>query len=231
MLSSPLHVWPRVLALFVIILASFTIIVSLLTTQYYPNRFRIHPLPYLSDAGLRDPERYILSLGLAISAAVFVPFAIALHLYDKTVNQRAAQLELISGLCVSLSLNIFTTVPGWWIPHHIFAGVFAGSAATWSACHTRVSSWRDGWTARTRLLHMLTFLQIAVIVTFAITWGSVKLQIPYKMIPNRDPRFIVLAIGEYIGTTAFLSVLYIASRPLKFPLTIQLGSGHDKYAV
>lgn len=229
--AAPLSVQPRRLAVFILALAPVTIVVSLLLTQFYPQRFHIHPLPYLSDAGLRDPERYILSLGLALSAAAFVPLSIALYLDDTLVEQRIASLGLAAGIIVSLSLNIFTTVPGYYAPHHIFAGIFAGSAGTWSGCHAMISRRREGWTVRTKLLCGLTSIQTAVIVVFAIIWTSIKLQMPYKMIPNKDPRFNVLAIGEYIGTSAFLIAIDVASRRLKQPLLLQLGHGGDLHTV
>lgn len=46
--------------------ASSCIVLALVLTHFNPRRFRIHPIPYLSDAGIRDPERIIISFGYVV---------------------------------------------------------------------------------------------------------------------------------------------------------------------
>lgn len=241
------------------LLASTSIVSSLLLVHYLPKRFRIHPYPYLSDAGLRDPERIVLSFGLALSAAFFVLVAVGLHhaqemRREKTraaghrklilslgaterrspKSERTKQCLRIScdnlprsglrfGLLLSFFLALFTAIPGWFFLHHLFALVFALCAAAWCLCHALFSHALFCLEKNNRshradpivLMYVLVAVQIAVIVLFGTVWLSVKLQIPYKMIPNKDFRFVILALLEYTGTTSFLTFIAVVSAELK----------------
>lgn len=196
---------PAHLSALVTAVSSATIVTSLLLAHYIPTRFRIHPIPYLSDAGLRDPERFILCLGIQFSVLAFLPLVLAVYL---TYRHHLSRLSLVSGLSLAASLTVFTTVPGWWAPHHIFASLFAGSAAVWCFCCTRMEP------RNRRLKTALWSLIVVAFAGFGGTWALIKLQIPYRMIPNKDPRFVVLAIGEYVGTCAFLVFIALVGREL-----------------
>lgn len=123
--------------------ATATLTVCLLLTQYYPGRFHIHPLPYVSDAGLRDPERFLLGAGLSLSGALFLPLAVAVRLHQRSLLPTLpARVPLTvaggrDGACVAAStvaaavevagraawgvplfLVATATVPGRWLAHH-----------------------------------------------------------------------------------------------------------------
>lgn len=223
-----LHLRPHKLAHSVIILSSSAILTALLLTQYLPSRFRIHPYPYLSDAGLRDPERIIISAGLALSAALFLPFAAAVYLSQ---TARLAQLQIRvpfykllpltafrAAMVLALFLALFSAIPGWFFLHHVFAIIFATSSAAWSFCQASITHTVEqaasspSLAVRVRALYGCAFVQIVVIAAFGLTWGSVKMQVPFAMIPNKDPRFVLLALLEYIGTTAFLGSIGLVAR-------------------
>ncbi|PXF48864.1 hypothetical protein BWQ96_01420 [Gracilariopsis chorda] len=224
-LALKLH--PAQLARYTVFLSAPTIVASLLLTQFYPKRFRIHPYPYLSDAGLRDPERFILSGGMAISAALFLPLVAAIYLHyshslpstqiDHPLSRHLPPLQnflprlsLLSGILLSLFLALFTSVPGFWIPHHVFAALFALSAGTWSVC-VAVMSHVQG-RRKPRLAYLCALVQLIVIVSFAMLWISLRLRIPFALIPNKDPRFVYMALLEYVGTTAFLTSIILAAQ-------------------
>eukprot|EP00177_Eucheuma_denticulatum_P002106 GFKZ01003760.1.p1 GENE.GFKZ01003760.1~~GFKZ01003760.1.p1 ORF type:complete len:299 (+),score=12.80 GFKZ01003760.1:49-945(+) len=255
-LKSQPHHW----ALAVLLLASPTIVVALLLVHFIPWRFRIHPLPYLSDAGLRDPERVILSFGLALAAVSFIPVAIGLRFSHETQLQiarrsghAAIRLNLISrlrfpfkrnflriqnaiqcdliprigmnlGFMLSFFLALFSAIPGWFFLHHVFAALFALTAASWCLCHTLVShatstskSTSSVYLGEKRLvlLYALVVIQFLVVSAFGAVWLSIKLHIPYKMIPNKDFRFVILACLEYIGASSFLIFIGMVGRELK----------------
>lgn len=241
---------PHLLARFVCILSASTIIAALLMRHFIPNRFRIHPYPYLSDAGLRDPERFVQTFGLSLSAALFIPVAAALYLlqtykihsYHTRCPNRYAHLSLrlrlksrpipchklpavaLTAACgLAFSLALFSTVPGWFFFHHIGAGSFAACSLVWCLCHTMLShallqvqpTWRGHMPFRVRFMYILTTIQALIIFLFAVVWASVKAAFPFKMIPNKDPRFIMLALMEYLGTASIITFIAIISRELQ----------------
>lgn len=222
-----LKLHPARLARFTVFFSILIIVTALLLTQFYPKRFRIHPYPYLSDAGLRDPERFILSSGMVISAALFLPLVAAVHLHfshslqstqiDHPISRHLPPLQnflprlsLLSGVLLSLFLALFTSVPGFWTPHHVFAALFALSAGTWSVC-VAVMVHVQG-RRKPRLAYLCAIVQFIVIVSFALLWISLRLRIPYALIPNKDPRFVYMALLEYVGTAAFLTSIILAAQ-------------------
>lgn len=251
---------PHLLARAVVLLSALSIVAALLLTQYIPGRFRIHPYPYLSDAGLRDPERIVISFGLALSAALFLPVVASLYLSQKTYldasredGGRTPALSLVlfrgklpakrsllpiplvlncdrlpgvglrAGVVLAFFLAFFTAIPGWFFFHHIFALVFAVSGAIWCATHALFShaKWHSEGhetgrvSPRVRTMYVLIGQQAMVVGLFGVIWGSVKAQFPFKMIPNKDPRFVMLAFLEYLGTASFLIFIWIVSTELK----------------
>lgn len=52
-------------------------------------------------------------------------------------------------------------------------------------------------------------------MTFAILWITVKAGWPYRLVPNKDRRFVVLALLEYLGVGTFLGVVGLVGRELK----------------
>ena len=260
MRAPSLTLYPKTFGNLTVAVASVSIVISLLLTQYIPNRFRIHPYPYLSDAGLRDPERIVISFSLALASVLFLPLVSAIYLnqqktlYDlkgKSYDPNACSLfftipfkstfqtsfvsvpsiipcnrlptiGLIAGISLAFSLAFFTAIPGWFYFHHIFALVFALSAGMWCSSYTIFShallqkrcSQKMSITRlpnSLRLLYMLTCFQGLVIAFFGLTWLSVKLKRPFAMIPNKDPRFVILAILEYIGTSSFLAFIAVVA--------------------
>lgn len=263
--------------------ATATLTVCLLLTQYYPGRFHIHPLPYVSDAGLRDPERFLLGAGLSLSGALFLPLAVAVRLHQRSLLPTLpARVPLTvaggrDGACVAAStvaaavevagraawgvplfLVATATVPGRWLAHHAVAAAFALCGAVWGGCSVGtlwvVSAGGGGgrgggaprlgagaltgggggggaaaagaWTASgagtpggSRGRHVtiavyLSALLCAVIVVFVAVWATVRLDMPPK-IKNKDKRFVVMAILEYIGTGCFLSVLAVLAAEVR----------------
>lgn len=270
-----LHLRPHLLARAVVVVSAVTIVAALLLTHFIPTRFRIHPYPYLSDAGLRDPERIVISFGLALSAALFVPVVAALYLLQHAYLHAARDADadaaaapvltltiaeakalrwpwfprvlncdllptfgLRAGLLLAFFLAFFTAIPGWFYFHHIFALCFAISAAVWCMAHTLFSyakalADRDERRnkARVRVMFVLIGMQAIVVGMFGVIWGSVKAQIPYKMIPNVDPRFVMLALLEYIGTSSFLIFIWMVSNELpRHRITLCLTPGGDKFS-
>jgi len=137
--------------------ASTTLVACLTLTQYYPGRFHIHPLPYVSDAGLRDPERILLGAGLSLSGALFIPLSIAVRLHQRSLLSSlpplipigggrggrripvaivATAIELAgrAGWGVFLFLVATASVPGRWLAHHAVAASFALCGAVWGGC-------------------------------------------------------------------------------------------------
>lgn len=263
---------PHLLARALVVLSAVAIVTALLLTHFVPGRFRIHPYPYLSDAGLRDPERIVMSFGLALSATLFVPVAAALHLTQEAYldasrddgsrapaltltllrGKRFAKLRwlpiprvlncdilpsvgLRAGLLLAFFLAFFTAIPGWFFFHHIFALVFAVSAAIWCTTHALFSHAKLHFddkerrlAPRVRVMYVLIGLQAMVVGFFGVIWGSVKAEFPFKMIPNKDPRFVMLAFLEYIGTSSFLIYIWMVSTELQRErLSLSLTSGKD----
>ncbi|GAB0491752.1 hypothetical protein MMPV_003007 [Pyropia vietnamensis] len=126
---------------------------------YYPGRFRIHPLPYVSDAGLRDPERILLGIGLSVAGALFLPLAVAVRLHQLSLLPALPPRVPLTtaggrdGACVAattvaaavdaagraawgvpLFLLATATVPGRWLAHHAVAAAFALCGAVWGGC-------------------------------------------------------------------------------------------------
>lgn len=219
----------RKLSTAVVGLSSVTILTALSLVRFNRRRFQIHPLPYLSDAGLFDPERVVISLGLATSAALFVPLALALFADQRAElaiargkaalripgwypvpAARVAQLGVVAGLVLAGALATFTSVPGWFLPHHVFAAVFAVAAAIWclsiAAFDSAVAADRPVSTS-TRVIAAFGALQMVIVGVFAVVWISVITGRPWRMIPNKDFRFVILAVLEYVGTSAFLVVV------------------------
>lgn len=235
---------PARLARLAIFLSALSITIALLLTHYLPNRFRIHPLPYLSDAGLRDPERIFITLGLALSATLFLPLAAAAHLRFATLlpsrsshlfiplpfHLPSIPLALIrhlaprAAIMLTTFLASFTAIPGWFFLHHLFALFFAMSAAVWSLCIATQAHLLCNTPTFSRRLYMLTAMQALVISSFATVWISVKLRYPFRLIPNKDPRFVILALLEYLGTTSFLATLALVAS-FVHPATLELRLG------
>ncbi len=212
----------------VISIATLSIGGCLVYVHTNPRRFRIHPLPYVSDCGLYDPERIVLAIGLALSAALFTPISFGLRaqqqadafrLSSKVAERRSAH-GLTAALVLAFSLAAFAAVPGFFIAHHVGAAIFAVAAAVWSfsvasvghaLIHARAPGVKAArlprWVA---IVYVLACVQMVIIALFAVVWISALTGIPWKLTHrNKDPRFIVLAILEYIGTSAFLVVLHI----------------------
>jgi len=216
----------KLLSRLIILIASTTLIASLCGVAFNPRRFQIHPIPYISDAGLFDPERIVLSMGLSFAAALFLPFCCALysyhiHVHDIWHHKRThhmhhgtAKLGLISGIILAASLIAFASVPGWYLPHHFLAAFFAISSAAWCVCVARV---RILLKRPYKLVYYLGLLQVAIVAVFAVVWSSIITGFPWKMVPNKDARFVLLAILEYIGTSSFLVVVHRVG-------TIELGN-------
>ena len=217
------------LARLVIVISTTSIGGCLVYVRTNPRRFRIHPLPYVSDCGLYDPERIVLVFGLAFSAALFTPIAFALRSqqradaarYSCPAAERRSAQGLNSALVLAFFLAAFSAVPGFYFPHHVGAAIFALAAAAWSLSVASVAralfNARGGarmkpaplprWVA---IVYVLGYVQSVVIALFAVVWITAITGIPWKLThKNKDPRFIVLAILEYIGTTAFLGVVHI----------------------
>lgn len=258
-MSSPvLSLRPHLFGRAVVTISGLTILTALLLTHFNPRRFRIHPYPYLSDAGLHDPERIIINFGLSLSSALFVPLATGLYLSQESylallraadtrspalflslrAGKRPRSLRWIpnsvgcdalplwglrTGLMLAFFLALFTCIPGWWYFHHIFALAFALSAAAWCVCHavfTHARCRTEGEALphrlppRLRFMYVLFGIEAGIVLSFGVIWSSVKLQIPFKMIPNKDPRFIMLAFLEYLGTCSFLTFIAMVSNEL-----------------
>lgn len=217
------------LSVVVVALSSVTIVTALSLVKFNPRRFQIHPLPYLSDAGLFDPERVVISLGLTSSAAFFVPLALALFAHQRRAlvvargkaalripgwypvpAARIARMGLLAGFVLAGALATFVSVPGWFLPHHVFAAVFAIAAALWclsvAAFDAAVAADRPVG-KDTRVIAALGALQMMIVGVFAVVWVSVITGRPWKMIPNKDFRFVILAVLEYVGTSGFLVVI------------------------
>lgn len=221
----------RMLSILVILMASTSITASLLMRHLNPRRFRIHPLPYVSDAGLADPERIVLSFGLSIAALLFAPLALALRARQQLRLSRVARMGaerggklaslvgMWSGCGVSLSLIAFVAVPGWYIAHHVLAALFAVTAAIWSLCTSRASTALtmrgEGRRRGPGGMLVMGVLQSVIIGAFAVVWSSVIAGFPWKMVPNKDVRFIVLALLEYVGVAAFLVVVALVGNQLR----------------
>lgn len=199
----------RFLSRLIILLAAGTLVVSLCGVYLNPRRFQIHPIPYVSDAGMFDPERIVLSMGLSSSAALFLPFCSGLYSYHlsqrKSGVDTVPKLGLVSGLVLCLSLIAFACVPGWYLPHHFLAALFAVSSAAWCVC---VGTMRCELRRPHKLVYGLGLLQAAIVAVFAVVWASVITGWPWRMVPNKDIRFVVLALLEYIGTASFLVVVH-----------------------
>lgn len=221
------------LARIVIGAATISIGGALFLTHSNPRRFRIHPLPYVSDAGLYDPERILLSFGLSFSAAVFVPFALALRAQQRADASRlgctradsVSFIGSIAALVLAIGLAAMAAIPGWNLGHHVTAAIFAVAAAVWCLSVARVAHLlpeaRAPMAKKPRLprwvaiVYILGSLLAAIIVLFVIVWGSVIKGWPWKMVANKDKRFVVLAILEYIGASAFLAVVHsVGTKPL-----------------
>lgn len=270
--------------------ATATLGVCLLLTQYYPGRFHIHPLPYVSDAGLRDPERFLLGAGLSVSGALFLPLAVAVRLHQRSLlpslpsrvpltvgdgrdgacvaaTTVAAAVEVAGRAAwgVPLFLVATATVPGRWLAHHAVAAAFALCGAVWGGCSVGTlwvvsaaavggrgrgaprlgagaltgggggAATAGAWTAsgagtpvgsRGRHVTIAVYLSAvlcAVIVVFVAVWATVRLDMPPK-IKNKDKRFVVMAVLEYIGTGCFLSVLAVLAAEVRGRvLVISLG--------
>lgn len=256
MRSNDIRIRPDCMAIAVVSISATAIITALLLVRYIPSRFQIHPYPYLSDAGLRDPERVILSFGLSLSATLFIPVSFALRLMQQSQLDKArraglrfpeleshfkpfmankclsrighlncAMLPQVGNLCgifLAFFLALFTAIPGWFFFHHIFAVFFAISAALWCLCHSiftyrvckTISPDKPRFRRRNIVRFMLVILQVIVVLLFGVVWLSVKLHFPYKMIPNKDFRFVILAFLEYLGTASFLTFVSMVSQDL-----------------
>ena len=130
-----------------------------------------------------------------------------------------------SGLVLSLFLLLFANVPGRHLLHHFFAAVFAISSATFSTIFTLLhstyfknppipASLFRGLIISHCWIAVLALVQWVVIVLFSTLWIAVKVGLPYKLIPNKDSRFIALACLEYVGVSAFLTVVWIAGQDI-----------------
>lgn len=267
-------------------IASCCIILSLSLTHFNPRRFRIHPIPYLSDAGIRDPERIIISFGcvftvvfvapvepacipslpqwlsncasffrlpwswrasmqsLSLTSALFVPVGAMYYLYMRervqsfahaprlcvpcfflpqrrftAPSDRLVSWALPSALLTSFFLALFTAIPGIMIFHHVFAFFFAASAAVWCtistmfahACADAEGDLSPGTWRLLKIKYSLCVVQILSWVSFGVLWILLKLGIPWKLVPNKDSRFVWLALFEYFATSALLSFIHITA--------------------
>lgn len=225
--------------------ASTFVVISLLMVKYMPRRFQIHPLPYLSDAGIRDPERILLSFGLALSGALFIPLGMSYYLYTHAIGsvsplslknrmfkmslrvttERLRKNVFYATYSTAFFLALFSAVPGLMLFHHLFALFFAVSAAVWlisitmfeharfnMASHENCDS--QPWDA-IRRKYVLAGVFSGCWVSFGITWILLKLGIPKPYIPNKDWRFVLLALLEYVSTSALLVFVYVVGKDLE----------------
>lgn len=93
-----------------------------------------------------------------------------------------------------------------------------GGAARWGRCGWSAPA-AAGTPGGSRGRHVtiavyLSALLCAVIVVFVAVWATVRLDMPPK-IKNKDKRFVVMAILEYIGTGCFLSVLAVLAAEVR----------------
>lgn len=245
--SPTLRIDPAACTTACITTATVTLTVCLLLTQYYPGRFRIHPLPYVSDAGLRDPERFLLGAGLSVSGALFLPLALAVRLHQRSLLPSLpprvpliAAFALCGAVWGGVSVGTLWLVSGggggdsgWGAPPLAGAGVpssgGAAAAAVSAAAGTGLRT-DDGAGApacsRTRHVTLAVYLSAllcAVIVVFVAVWATVRLDMPPR-IKNKDKRFVAMAVLEYIGTGCFLSILAVLAAEVRGRvLVISLG--------
>lgn len=223
-------------------ISSFTVILALSLTHFNPRRFRIHAWPYLSDAGLHDPERIVLSFGLACTGALFLPIgglqylrmaargpvpALKIRLsplpFPVVLSaERSTRLILPSTLCFAFFISLFSAVPGLMLFHHLFALFFAASAVTWcfavsTFAHAVAASDTESdarvW-RRIRLNYALTMGQLVCWVLFGIVWILLKLGWPTPFVPNTDYRFYFLASFEYVSTASLIYFIHITARDM-----------------
>lgn len=230
------------------LVASVSITAALVMTHFHPGKLRIHPIPYLSDASMRDPERIVMSFGLSLTGAVFLPIGIAQYLYFASIleagyigRDRVVRIHTpiygtvdvppfrlllvirVTAVCTSIFVSLFSAIPGRIVWHHVFAIAFAFSAATWClACtlaadivRTKVAGGASLRCARRLpLKYALSVAQLSMWLGFGLLWVLVKVGWPYKLIPNKDPRFVVLATLEYASTLCLLLFIRIGTEEL-----------------
>lgn len=263
--SAHIVLCPRQLAFALCIVSTSVILAALSLTHFNPKRFRIHPIPYLSDAGMRDPERIILSFGLALTGAIFLPIGICQYLHELSVCReldrtqsaslrwrvtsigpcsvpvhRLLCLTFWSTFATSFFIALFSAVPGLKLFHHVFALFFAASAATWCiatamfdhACAqiSRSYSFAKSW-HRISAKYVLAMLQVFAWFSFGILWILLKVGWPYRLIPNKDGRFVILALLEYIATASLIAFIQMTANDLSsysFNVTISTAeAAHD----
>jgi hypothetical protein len=116
-------------------------------------------------------------------------------------------------------LSLFSAIPGLRLCHHFGAAVFAFSAATWCACgaiHSHAVAQASQITSpaiwrRVYCKYALSGLQFCAWICFGALWILIKLGIPFRLVPNTDRRFVVLALLEYAATVALLIAIRLAA--------------------
>jgi hypothetical protein len=146
-----------------------------------------------------------------------------------------ARTTLHSTLVTSIFVSLFSTIPGLVLWHHVGAAIFAHAAATWCLCnavhahahaHAMLIACPKVWRA-VYVKYALAATQFAAWACFGVLWCTVKLGVPHKLIPNKDPRFIVLALLEYIATAALLLCIRLVATDISSKcLVLSLSRSH-----
>lgn len=193
----------------------------------------------------QDPERILLSFGLAFSGALFVPLGMTYYLYMHTIGsvppvsvknrmlnhtfrvttERLRKNVFYATYSTALFLALFSAVPGLMLFHHLFALFFAVSAAVWLSSITLFEHARFNMAHHEnsraqpwdeiRRKYVLAGIFSGCWLCFGITWILLKLGIPKPYIPNKDWRFVMLAFLEYFSTAALLVFVYVLGNDLE----------------
>jgi hypothetical protein len=154
----------------------------------------------------------------------------------KIPSERLIRLCVLSSLSTSFFVALFSAIPGLRFLHHIFAFFFAASAAVWCSCaalfdHACAQAEHDEtkrpWN-RIRVKYFLCSVQIVCWISFGILWICLKLGWPYPFIPNKDGRFILLALFEYASTAALILFIHLQAQDLSsHPARVSLSDGES----
>jgi hypothetical protein len=148
-------------------------------------------------------------------------------------TDRLIRWSLPSVVSTSFFVTLFSSIPGLLFLHHVFAFCFAASAATWCTCTTMFShacaqadqgNARSVW-RRIRVKYALCAIQIGSWTGFGVLWILLKLGWPSPFIPNRDGRFVFLALFEYAATAALIVFIHLTAQDLApHPVRVSLSS-------
>lgn len=153
----------------------------------------------------------------------------------RVTTERLRKNVFYSTHMTALFLALFSAVPGLMLFHHVFALFFAVCCAVWLNSiamfeHARFNmalqenSRTQPW-GGVRRKYVLAWIFSGCWLLFGITWILLKLGIPRPYIPNKDWRFVLLALLEYASTSALLIFVHVVGNDLEsYPTRLCISS-------